>query len=116
MLAAVYDQRVRSVAVEEMLATWVFNEEFRDIGLAYFIPRILTLGDMPQWLSCLAPRPVLLVNPVDGRRRRISIEEASRLNNYPGSVFARHNAGDHFRQIESEAATDWIRKWVQMAN
>jgi hypothetical protein len=116
LLTAAYDERVHSVALEEMLATWVFNEEFRDIGIAYFIPRILTLGDMPQWVSCLAPRPVLLVNPVDGRRRRISSDEAGRLDSYSRSVFARLNAADNLRQIEAGAATDWIQKWIQMVN
>jgi hypothetical protein len=116
VLAAVYDKRVQSVAAEEMLATWVFNEEFRDIGLAYFIPRILTLADMPQLIACLAPRPVLVVNPVDGRRRRRHGGEVARLHRFARSVYERHQSLSRVAQVDAEGPAAWIQKWVQMGN
>jgi cephalosporin-C deacetylase-like acetyl esterase len=116
VLAAAYDERIHSVAAEEMLATWVFNEEFRDIGLAYFIPRILTLADMPELLACLAPRPVLIVNPVDGRRRPLRDQDSQHLNDLARSVFARYQAATHFQQVDSPALGGWIQKWIEMRN
>jgi len=116
VLAAAYDKRIRSVATEEMLATWVFNEEFRDIGLAYFIPRILTLADMPQLIACLAPRSVILVNPVDGRRRRLSGDEAHGLNSFARSVCVRHQSADNLQQVDAETPTAWIQKWISMGD
>lgn len=114
LLATAYDERIRSVAAEEMLATWVFNGEFRDIGLAYFIPRILTLADMPQLLACLPPRPVLVVNAVDGRRRKLSVDEAISLNQFARAVYERHPAPNHLQQVDAAAPTSWIQKWIQM--
>jgi len=115
LLAAAYNERIHSVAVEEMLATWIFDEEFRDIGLAYFIPRILTLADMPQLVACLAPRPVMIVNPVDGRRRRIGGDEALGVNQFARSVFALHQSPDNLHQVEGTyTASAWIQKWIQM--
>jgi cephalosporin-C deacetylase-like acetyl esterase len=116
LLAATYDQRIHSVALEEMLATWVFNEEFRDIGLAYFIPRILTLGDMPQWIACLAPRPVLLLNAVDGRRRRLVGEEALSLNHFSRTVFDHYQKPNHLKQIDEDTPSTWVTKWIAMSN
>lgn len=116
LLAAAIDERIHSLALEEMLVTWVFKEEFRDIGLAYFIPRILTLADMPQLIACLAPRPALIVNPVDGRRRRISGHEAHGLNSFARSVYDRHQSADKLQQADTETATGWIQKWIQMSN
>jgi hypothetical protein len=68
LLVAGFDNRIQRVAVEEMLSTWVFPDEFVDIGLSYFIPRILTVGDIEHLAACVAPRPLLILNPVDGRR------------------------------------------------
>jgi cephalosporin-C deacetylase-like acetyl esterase len=112
LLAAAYDDRIHSVATEEMLATWVFNEEFRDIGLAYFIPRILTLTDMPQLIACLAPRPVLVVNPVDGRRRKLSGEEMNSRSRFARSVYERYQSANHFQHVGATAPAAWIQKWV----
>ena len=44
------------------------------IGLGYLIPRILTIGDVGHWAACVAPRPLRVVNPVDGRRRPVSVD------------------------------------------
>ena len=116
VLAAAYDPRIRSVATEEMLATWVFNEEFRDVGLAYFIPRILTLADMPQLIACLAPRPVMIINPVDGRRRRITGNETNGLNSFARSVYGRHQSVDELQQVSAETPAAWTKQWVQMVD
>jgi len=116
VLAAAADKRLRSVAAEEMLATWIFNEEFRDIGLAYFIPRILTLADMPQLVACLAPRPVLLVNPVDGRRRKLSADVAVGLSQFTRSVYERHQTPNHLQQVDAEAPTAWTQEWTRMGD
>ena len=114
VLAAGYDDRIHSVAAEEMLGSWVFNEEFRDLGLAYFIPRILTLADMPQLVACLAPRPVLIVNPVDGRRRRLAGGQAQGMNRFASSVYECLQSPNNLQQMEAGAPTAWIQKWVQM--
>jgi cephalosporin-C deacetylase-like acetyl esterase len=116
LLAAAFDHRIRSVALEEMLGTWVFNEEFRDVGLAYFIPRILTLADMPQLVACLAPRPALIVNPVDGRRRRFSGDAARDLNRFARSVYEAHQSPNNLLQLEADAPATWIPRFVQMGN
>ena len=58
MMAATFDERIHAVIADEMLESWVFNEEFMDIGLSYLIPRVLTLADMPQLIACVCPRPV----------------------------------------------------------
>ena len=40
VLAASFDDRLGCVVADELLSSWVFDEEFVDIDLAYMIPRI----------------------------------------------------------------------------
>jgi hypothetical protein len=87
VLAASFDDRLACVVADELLSTWVFNEEFVGIDLAYMIPRILTIGDMPHLLAHIAPRPLLITNSVDGRRREVSIDDAARQLRYAATVY-----------------------------
>jgi cephalosporin-C deacetylase-like acetyl esterase len=75
LLAASLDERLRCVVTDELLTSLVFNEEFVDIGLEYFIPRLLAVADIPHLLAHIAPRPLLMLNAVDGRRREASDDD-----------------------------------------
>jgi hypothetical protein len=72
LLAASLDERLGCVVTDELLASLVFDEEFVDVGLEYFIPRLLTVADIPHLLAHIGPRPLLMLNAVDGRRREVS--------------------------------------------
>jgi pimeloyl-ACP methyl ester carboxylesterase len=94
VLAASFDERLACVAADELLTTWVFNEEFVGIDLAYMIPRILTVGDMPHLLAHVAPRPLLINNPVDGRRREVPTDDANVQLRYTEAVYDAISAED----------------------
>jgi hypothetical protein len=118
VLAAALDPRIRCLAAEELLASWVFDEEFVEIGLSYLIPRILTVGDMQHLLACAAPRHVLVINPVDGRRR--SLQSADPLNQFrfTESVFSvQRDAASFQRQTADLADVPHIlAQWLKDAN
>lgn len=102
LLAAAFDQRIRSVACEEMLASWVFEEEFVDIGLSYLIPQVLTVADVCHLAACLAPRPLLLLNSVDGRRRILAEDDTPDRTAFTQSVYALHESASQLRRQRVE--------------
>jgi hypothetical protein len=115
LLAAASDQRITAVAAEELLGTWVFPEEFNHIGLSYLVPRMLTMGDMAHLAACVAPRPLLLVNPVDGQRRPMG-EDAARTALRPAEqVYGLFQAGARFdrRRVESKDLGDVVLAWLR---
>jgi hypothetical protein len=116
MLAAAYDGRIAAVMAEETLATWVFEEEFLDIGLGYLIPRILTIGDVGHWAACVAPRPLRVVNPVDGRRRPVSVDAWRQAGRFAERVYAIHQSPDHLSQVRHDdvsIAADRLVAWLK---
>jgi hypothetical protein len=115
LLAALFDDRIRSVAAEELLATWVFPEEFVDIGLSYFIPRMLTVGDIEHLVACVAPRRLVILNPVDGRHRMLDVPSARRAVPFAAAVYERfgHAARLETKVVDGQdsaaALADWLR-------
>jgi hypothetical protein len=110
VLAASFDERFACVVADELLTTWVFNEEFVGIDLAYMIPRILTVGDMPHLLAHVAPRPLLITNPADGRRREVSVDDASRQLRYATAVYDTLGESDtvHISRDNAEAIAQFL--------
>jgi len=115
VLAASFDDRLGCVVADELLTSLVFDEEFVDIDLAYLIPRILTVADIPHLLAHVAPRPLLMSNPVDGRRRAVSDEEYSRQIQFTAAVYDVLGARDKL-QVSRTAAEQTSRnlaEWLQ---
>jgi hypothetical protein len=115
VLAASFDDRLTCVAADELLATWVFDEEFVGIDLAYMIPRILTVGDMPHLLAHVAPRPLLITNPVDGRRRDVTVDDANRALRFTTAVYDVTGASDAMQVSRDnvEAIAEFFAKRLQ---
>jgi cephalosporin-C deacetylase-like acetyl esterase len=105
ILAASFDERLACVVADELLASWVFNEEFVGIDLAYMIPRILTVGDMPHLLAHVAPRPLWITNSVDGRRRAVPADDANRQLQYTAAVYDVTRASDKLHISSDDAKT-----------
>jgi hypothetical protein len=103
VLAATFDERISCIMADELLASWVFNEEFVDIGLVYMIPRILTVTDMPQLLAHVAPRPLIVTNPVDGRHRPLSPDDAKQKLRYTSAIYGVEGAGDRLQIANADA-------------
>jgi len=114
IFAAGFDDRIQSVAAEALLTTWVFEEEFLSIGLSYLLPRILTIADMPQLLAGMSPRPLLVLNPVDGRRQPVTAAAAVDQHQFTSAVYMLQNAYDALRHARADEAgasaaiVDWV--------
>lgn len=114
VLAAGFDDRIQSVVAEDLLTTWVFKEEFLGIGLSYLLPRILTVADMPQLLAAISPRPLLVLNPVDGRRQPATADAAASQHRFTTAVYALQTAPAALQhaQVASDEVPTAIVDWL----
>jgi hypothetical protein len=114
LLAALYDSRIHSLVTEELLASWIFSEEFNHIGLCYLVPQILTIGDMQHLTACLAPRNLLMLNPVDGRRRLLTKAAAREQFPFTEKVYQLHAGAEKLQRkhVAPEQSVDAMVDWV----
>ena len=82
MMAALLDDRVRSVLVDRTLANYmsIVESESYSTHLAYFVPGILRSFDLPQIAAAMSPRPCWIVNGVDANGQILA--ETSMRNQY----------------------------------
>lgn len=118
VLAAAFDQRLSHVVAEELLTTLVFDGEFVNVGLEYMIPNILTVADMPHILALVAPRPLLVLNPVDGRRRAVPIDQCQKHLQPAAIVYDVMGAGRrlHTSRTSTGNATEAVAEWLANQN
>lgn len=114
LLTAVLDDRVGAVAIEEVLDTWAFSEEFNSIGLSYLLPRVLSVGDIMHLAACVAPRPMLVLNPVDGKRRPLDGARTEQLYPFARSVYTLSGQTGllQVRRVEDEKTTGALAEWL----
>lgn len=114
LLTAALDDRVTATVLEQLLASWIFPEEFLDIGISSLIPRVLTAGDIQHLAACLAPRSTLVLNPVDGRHRRLSADQAGRWGPFASGVYGLYDAASHLEvlTVSSDAVPGTITTWL----
>ncbi len=115
LLAGALDDRVKATVLEELFASWVFPEEFVDIGLSSLIPRILTAGDIQHITACMAPRGTFLLNPVDGRRRPLSANQLDQWGPFAAGVYRLYDATSRLNvvTVASDTAPDEIAAWLR---
>jgi cephalosporin-C deacetylase-like acetyl esterase len=115
VVAAALDERIGALAAEELLATWVFPREFSRIGLSYLIPGILKVGDVGHLAACVAPRPLLLLNGVDGRRRPVDHQPWKEATRFTDTVYGLHGRSDSLCRTRvtcdevPQLVADWLR-------
>jgi cephalosporin-C deacetylase-like acetyl esterase len=94
LLAGLYEDRVRAVAVRGGLASYlsVLEDSFAYVPLDVIIPGILESGDIADMAATLAPRPILMEAMVDGRNRLVP--EATLRTQLPGTFLVRSKETD----------------------
>ena len=78
LLAALYENNVRAVAVRGGLVSYLsmLQDRFCYVPQDVIVPGILETADVGDLVAALAPRAVLLERLVDGRNRRLTAAEA----------------------------------------
>jgi hypothetical protein len=74
---------------------------------------------MSHLAACLAPRPLWLVNPVDGRRRPVSVESAQRAGRFAETVYAMHQDSGKLSRArfdDVKLISDRVVEWLKTSN
>lgn len=96
LYAAAFDERIRQVALEDMLVSYravVEQRIHRDV-LENVVVGALRDYDLPDVVAALAPRHVRLINPVDPLGNRLWPEKARAAYESAARVFAAAGAAD----------------------
>ena len=74
ILAALYDSNVKAVAVRNGLVNYtsILDDAFIYVPADVTVPGFLEAGDIADVESVLAPKPMLLEDPIDGKDRLVS--------------------------------------------
>jgi hypothetical protein len=106
LYAAVLDPRIRRVALEGMLVSYTSVVEHRVHRQIFeqVVPSALKYFDLPGLVGSLAPRPVWIVNPVDGLGRPVSVAEVQK--DYSSAVQAFQTAGTPVLHLTERRPSD----------
>ncbi len=71
ILGALYEDHVRAVYVNGGLVSYasILDDAFSYVPSDVIVPGILELGDLPDVMAAIAPRPLLLRDTIDGKNR-----------------------------------------------
>ncbi len=81
LLIAFYEDSVKAVAVRGGLVSYlsVLQDRFTYVPMDAIVPGVLEVGDLPDIVSALAPRSVLIEESVDGRNQLVSEEKVRKI-------------------------------------
>ena len=115
MMAALLDDRVRSVLVDRTLASYmsIVESESYSTHLAYFVPGILRSFDLTQIAAAMSPRPCWILNGVDANGQILS--ETSMRDQYTRqpSGEAPANGGVHILVEPEGDPQESYLKWLK---
>jgi cephalosporin-C deacetylase-like acetyl esterase len=117
LYAAVLDERVAATVA------WEAPPSYRPLIVekpgfppSTYLFDVLGHFDLPHLMAALAPRPLLLADPVDGRRRHMLAEEVATHCRWPRQIYALLTASDDFRVLTDPtrpAAPREIADWLK---
>jgi pimeloyl-ACP methyl ester carboxylesterase len=100
LYAATLDKRLAATAMWEAPVSYkTLITERPGFPPSVYLFDVLNHFDLPSLMATLAPRPLLLAHPVDGRRRRITTEEVEGHCQQPRQAYATSQAGPHGFQV-----------------
>jgi dienelactone hydrolase len=114
LCASVLDSRFLRVGMAGTVISYaaVVENEYYAHALSGFVPGALRDFDLPELAALLAPRPLLLVNPVDGFQRRSDPKRAAAEYKGAGDMFRLEGAAAAFQLAFAETPGDISRLFL----
>ncbi|MGI8958328.1 MAG: acetylxylan esterase [Bryobacteraceae bacterium] len=113
ILGALYEDRVRAVFVRGGLVSCasILDDAFSYVPGDVIVPGILEVGDLPDVMAAIAPRPLLLRDVIDGKNRSLP---ATPLSSSLALVINAYRASPGRLEIQgggiSGDPSEWLRK------
>jgi cephalosporin-C deacetylase-like acetyl esterase len=114
VFAAAFDDRIRSVASTGALVSYsaIAETNLYSHRFGAFGPGFLTTFDLPDVVSLIAPRPLLIHNAVDAMHRVLDPEAVKQTYRSTTSAYRTLGQADRF-QVHHETASDGIARRYQ---
>ena len=88
LYAAALDDRLKTTVVLESLVNYkLLIQEQPDFPASIFLFDVLNHFDIPHIISLIAPRSILLINPVDGSRQDFPPSDLDEALRWPSQIF-----------------------------
>jgi dienelactone hydrolase len=113
LYAAALDERLAATVVWETPASYrsLIVERPRFPASTYLFD-ILRHFDLPQLMGAVAPRPLLLADPVDGERQPLPAEQATEACYWPQQAYKLHRTQASDFQILQSTTPQAIAAWL----
>lgn len=118
LYAAALDERLAATVIWEAPASYKsLIVERPGFPASVYLFDVLNHFDLPHLMAAVAPRPLLLADPVDGERQYVSIGAATRACHWPRQVYTLLQAdAGHLQALarpEKPATPEAIAGWLQ---
>jgi len=116
--AAAFDGRIDRIALKEPLISYrclVMNEYYQPHHILTAVAGALTAYDLPDLYALVAPRPLLLVDPVDGNGKKASRELLDRELQFARLIYEKQGLPERLgvRFLEDETQRDELfDSWI----
>jgi dienelactone hydrolase len=113
LYAAAFDGRIRSVAATGTLVSYssIAESELYTHRFSNFGPGFLRDFDLPDLAALIAPRTLLLQNPVDALHRVLAPEAVERTFRSAADVYETAGKGDQMRILADATAASIVRRY-----
>lgn len=101
VLAAVFDDRIDVVAALHPLATFVTDELPSGHRMVHHIPGLSRVGDLPYLYAMVAPRRLILAEPVGPTGQALDARSAAHAFRFTRTVYALYGSGADIRVVEA---------------
>jgi cephalosporin-C deacetylase-like acetyl esterase len=114
LFCAALDERVTAAACWDILGSFLYPGKFSDaLPMNLFLPNITHHADIPHVASLCAPRPLLLMNLLDGGANRMSDEEAEETFSWARRIYETLESQNNLKIWHGdEGWEDLLIRWV----
>jgi len=110
LLAALFEDNIRAAYINGGLVNYMtlLDGQFCHVPHDTVVPGAVTVGDLPQILAALAPRPVRLQNLVEGRNRKLLPEITAKSLEPALQTYRAERAADRLVIDGKESVAAWL--------
>jgi hypothetical protein len=114
MYAAALDPRIDAVICDRGLLSYrTLTQSDRYLhNASIFLRDVLQHFDLPQVSAAVAPRQLVLVDPVDATKRPAGLAAARRTYEFTHQEYAKAGAAERFRIVERGPDADPVERFL----
>lgn len=110
IVAAALDERISAVATLGMLASFSSEANPSNHRMAYFVPHLYRVGDIPTLAALVAPRPLILAGPRKLDGTPLTRREAADYFQFTSRVYGYYGAAREIRLLDDQGGVEPISR------